>query len=46
MDNKKDVRIEIRVSKSEKEMFKQYAEAHNMTLSELVRMLLLNKINQ
>ena len=42
----KNVRIEVRLTPREKELIKNYASAHNTTISELVRIALLNKITQ
>lgn len=39
MKDGKTTRIEIRVTPREKELFKEYAEKHNLTMSEAVRML-------
>ena len=44
MKENKSVRIEIRLTPREKELIKEYASAHNTTISELVRLALLNKI--
>lgn len=40
MKDNRDKRIEMRVTAEEKEYLKEYAENHNMTLSELIRMAL------
>ena len=40
MKDNKDKKIEMRVTAEEKAYLKEYAENHNMTLSELIRMAL------
>lgn len=46
MKENKSVRIEIRLTPREKELIKEYACAHDISVSELVRMALLSKINK
>lgn len=38
MKERKDVFIKVRVTESERELMKEYAAAHNLTVSELIRM--------
>lgn len=38
MKETKDVFIKVRVSEAERAMIKEYAAAHNLTISELIRM--------
>lgn len=40
----KTVKIEIRLTPNEKKLIKEYAEAHDITVSELIRNLCLSKI--
>lgn len=42
MKENKTTKIDVRMSQQEKEALKAYAEAHNTTISELVRMALNN----
>ena len=44
MKENKTVKIEVRLTPREKELIKEYASARNTTISELVRMALLNKV--
>ena len=46
MKDKKSAKIEVRLTPKEKELIKEYAEAHHITISELVRWALLNKMNE
>lgn len=46
MKDNKNVRIEIRMTPKEKEYLKQFAEAHNLTVSEAVRIALSNLMNK
>lgn len=46
MKETKNEFIKVRVSSSEKEQIKSYCENHNITISELIRMACLNKIQK
>lgn len=46
MKETKNLTIEFRLTAKEKELIKEYAAAHNLTVSEFIRITLLNKINQ
>lgn len=42
----KDTKIEFRLTKSEKEKFQEYAEKHNIKVSELLRSLVKETIKE
>lgn len=41
MKNPKEARLEVRLTNSEKELIREYAAKHNLTMSEAVRSLVI-----
>ena len=46
MKETKNLTIEFRLTAKEKELIKEYAQAHNISVSEFIRITCLNKIQQ